>query len=84
VKVCGCRPDDGGATDTVGPAYANLQGRKPREVWWGRASAAMGISALAVCCRLPLTTCLGSDRGGGAPGRPLAIGRTCVAQRRSN
>jgi hypothetical protein len=29
VKVCGCRPDDGGAAH-AGPAYANLQGRKPR------------------------------------------------------
>ncbi len=26
-----------------GPAYANLQGRKPREVWRGDASDAMGI-----------------------------------------
>lgn len=69
---------------TPGPAYANLQWRKPREVWRGSASDAMGISLLAVCCRLPLTTCLGSDRGGDAPGRPLAIGRTCVAQRRSD
>jgi hypothetical protein len=42
VKVCGCRPHDGGAADT-GPAYANLQWRKPREVWRGGASDAMGI-----------------------------------------
>jgi hypothetical protein len=27
VKVCGCRPHEGGATRTVGLAYANLQGR---------------------------------------------------------
>jgi hypothetical protein len=25
MKVCGCRPHDGDATRTVGPAYANLQ-----------------------------------------------------------
>jgi hypothetical protein len=31
VEVCGRRPHDGGAADT-GPAYANLQWRKPREV----------------------------------------------------
>jgi hypothetical protein len=43
VKVCGCRPHDGGAADTVGPAYANLQWRKLREVWRGRASDAVGI-----------------------------------------
>src|SRR5450432_661492 len=43
VKVCGCRPHEGGAADTLGPAYANLQWRKPREVWKGRASDAMGI-----------------------------------------
>src|SRR6201998_113403 len=41
VKVCGCRPHDGGAART-GPAYANLQWRKPREVWRGGASNAMG------------------------------------------
>src|SRR5947209_20458069 len=46
VKVFGCRPHEGGAAHT-GPAYANLQGRKPREVWSGRASDAMGISVLA-------------------------------------
>jgi hypothetical protein len=43
VKVCGCRPHEGGAARTVGPASANLQWRKPREVWKGRASDAMGI-----------------------------------------
>jgi len=41
VKVCGCRPHDGGAART-GLAYANLQWRKPREVWRGGASNAMG------------------------------------------
>src|SRR5437868_5662352 len=37
VKVFGCRPPDGGAARTE-PAYANLQGRKPREGirgWYG-------------------------------------------------
>jgi hypothetical protein len=29
-KVCGCRPHEGGAARTVGPASANLQWRKPR------------------------------------------------------
>src|SRR5258705_12819977 len=46
VKVCGCRPHDGGAADT-GPAYANLQWRKPREVWRGGPSDAMGIWRLS-------------------------------------
>jgi hypothetical protein len=27
VKVCGCRPHEGGVARTVGPAYANLQWR---------------------------------------------------------
>src|SRR5882672_11353316 len=67
-----------------GPAYANLQGRKPREVWRDRASDAMGISVLAVCCRVALNACLGSDRGGDETFRPVATGRTGVAQRRSN
>lgn len=49
VKVCGCRPRDGGAAHARGSGYANLQGRKPREVWRGRALDAMGISASAVC-----------------------------------
>jgi len=42
VKVCGCRPHEGGAART-GPAYANLQRRKPREVWRDDASDAEGI-----------------------------------------
>src|ERR1039457_98467 len=46
VKVCGCRPHDGGAADT-GPASANLQWRKPRGVWRGGASDAMGIWRLS-------------------------------------
>ena len=48
----------------LGPAYANLQGRKPREIEQGGASEAMGISAPAVCCRRALTGYLGSGRGG--------------------
>src|SRR5271157_5294454 len=47
-----------------GLASANLQGRKPRDVWRGGASDAMGISTLAVCCRGTLSPCLASDRGG--------------------
>src|SRR5664279_2623795 len=40
VKVCGCRPMKV-ARRALGPAYANLQGRKPRELWRGGASDAM-------------------------------------------
>src|SRR4029450_8267252 len=72
------------ARHTRGPAYANLQGRKPREVWRGRASDAMGISASAVCRRGPLNACVGSDQGDDEPGWPVAIGRTGVAGARSN
>ncbi len=46
--------------------------RKPREMWRGRASNVMGILSLAVCWRGTLNGCLGSDRGDGEPGRPLA------------
>jgi hypothetical protein len=67
-----------------GLASANLQGRKPRDVWRGGASDAMGISTLAVCCRGTLSPCLASDRGGDESGRPIATGRIGVAQRRSN
>jgi len=35
-KAFGCRPHDGDAA-YAGPASANLQGRKPREVWRGGA-----------------------------------------------
>ena len=35
------------ARRTPGPAYANLQRRKPREVWRGRASDAMGTWRLS-------------------------------------
>src|SRR6267154_1053 len=47
-----------------GPAYANLRGRKPREVWRGRASDAMGISSLAVCVGCWLNAFCGRDREG--------------------
>ena len=45
VKVCGCRPMKV-ARPAPGPAYANLQRRKPREVWRGGASDAEGICGL--------------------------------------
>ena len=48
----------------------------------GGASQAMGISALAVCCRRSLNASLGSGRRGDELSRPIAIGRTSVAQRR--
>src|ERR1700682_1067799 len=70
------------ARRTPGPAYANLQWRKPREVGRGGASDAMGISSLAVRWRSALIACLGNDRRGDGPGRPIATGRTGVAQRR--
>jgi hypothetical protein len=50
ILIYSARPHDGGAAHTGGPAYANLRGRKPREMWRSFASDAMGISALAVCC----------------------------------
>jgi len=43
ILIYSARSHEGGAARTVGPAYANLQWRKPREVWKGRASDAMGI-----------------------------------------
>jgi len=43
ILIYSARPHEGGAARTVGPAYANLQWRKPREVWKGRASDAMAI-----------------------------------------
>ena len=65
-----------------GPAYANLQGRKPREVGRSGASDAMGISSLGVRCRGALTTAVGSGRRGGETGRSIAIAGTGVVQRR--
>jgi hypothetical protein len=70
------------ARRTPGPAYANLQWRKPRDVGRGGASDAMGISALAVCCRGAMTACLGSGQWSGELGRPIAMGRTGAARRR--
>src|SRR5258708_36617014 len=69
---------------TRGPASANLQGRKPRDVGRSGASDAMGISVLAVCCRGGLTACLANDRWDGELGQPIAMGRTGMAQRRAN
>ncbi len=65
-----------------GPAYANLQWRKPRDVGRGGASGAMGISSLRVCCPGALTTSVGSGRRGGELVRSIAIAGTGVAQRR--
>src|ERR1700690_3058350 len=81
VKVCGCRPHDGGAAHTAGPAYANLQGRKPREFGRGGASDAMGISSLGVRCRGALSTAVGSGRRGSELGESIAIAGTGVTQR---
>ena len=39
VKVFGCRPHDDGATYCGGPAYENLQGRKPRAMRCWRCGA---------------------------------------------
>src|SRR5205823_8425755 len=49
VKVFGCRPHDGGATYTGGPAYENLQGRKPRRVRDGRTRALWGFERVLPC-----------------------------------
>ena len=51
-KVCGWRPHEGGSARTWGPAYANLQWRKPREAWRGGASDAAGIWRLWVRVQL--------------------------------
>src|SRR5664279_3862928 len=59
ILIYSARPHEGGAAHTAGPAYANLQGRKPRDVGRGGASDAMGISAWVVCCRCALSACLG-------------------------
>jgi hypothetical protein len=50
------------ARRTPGPAYANLQGRKAREVWRGGASDAMGISSQAVRFGSWLNAFCGRDR----------------------
>ena len=67
---------------TRGPASANLQGRKPREIGQCGASDAMGISTPAVCCRGAATGSLEAVDGGDELGRRIAIGRTGIAQRR--
>ena len=84
ILIYSARPHEGGAAHTAGPAYANLQGRKPRDVGRGGASDAMGISAWVVCCRCALSACLGSGRRGDELGRPIAIDGTAVAQWGSN
>ena len=63
VKVFGCRPMMT-VRRTSGPASANLQGRKPRDVGRGDASGAMGISSRAVCVRRLLNAFCGRDREG--------------------
>ena len=51
-------------------------------MWRGGASAAMGISALGVCCRGALSTSLDSGGRGDEFSRPIATDRTGVARRR--
>src|ERR1700687_838001 len=63
VKVFGCRPMMT-APRTLGPASANLQGRKPRNVGRSGASDAMGISSLAVCAGRSLNAFCGRDQEG--------------------
>src|SRR5665647_2185422 len=70
------------ARRTPGSAYANLQGRKPRDVGRGGASDAMGISSFGGRSQGALTTCVGCGRRGGEPDRSRAIAGTGVAQRR--
>jgi hypothetical protein len=67
---------------TPGPASANLQGRKPREVGRSGASDAMGFSALVICCPRALSSSLGSGRRGGELSWRIATGSTGVAQQR--
>jgi hypothetical protein len=45
ILIYSARPHEGGAARTVGSAYANLQWRKPREVWKGRAVGFDGCRA---------------------------------------
>jgi hypothetical protein len=72
---------DGGSRARRGPASANLQGRKPREVWRSCASDAMGILRAAVCWRGALTACLGSKRRYDEFGRRIARhNRRCAVQ----
>src|SRR5215207_3888695 len=82
VKVCGCRPHEGGAARTGGPAYANLQRRKPRKMWLGSASGAMGIGTLPVFCRGGLGAFSADDRRRVEAVRPVARGRIGVRRRR--
>ena len=62
VKVCGCRPHDGGAADTGGRRTQTSKGGNRGRCGGVGASDVMGISVLAVCCRVALSACLGSDR----------------------
>jgi hypothetical protein len=70
VKVFGCRRMMM-VPRTPGPASANLQGRKPREVGRSSASDAMGFSALVICCPRTLSS-LGGGRRGGELSWPIA------------
>src|SRR6476620_5556825 len=84
VKVCGWRPHDGGAADTWGRRTQTSKGGNRGRCDEACASDAMGIWTLAACCRGALIASLGSSRRGGEHCRPIATGRTGVAQQRSN
>src|SRR6202021_3978340 len=65
------------ARRTRGPAYANLQGRKPRDEVGRSASDAMGDFVAGVRCQGALTTAVERSKGWRS-----AIAGTGVAQRR--
>ena len=58
--------------------------RKPRRMWRGGASGAMGIWTLPVFCRGRLAAFSAGDRGCDEAGRSIAMGRIGVARRKWN
>src|SRR5664279_2214845 len=83
VKVCGCRPHEGGAAHT-GAGVRKPPREETAEDVAGGASGAMGISASAVYRRGGLGAFSAGDRGRYEAGRSIARGRIGVVRRRWN
>src|ERR1700690_1473474 len=67
-----------------GPAYANLQGRKPRKMWGVVRQALWGFGHWRSFCRGGLAAFSAGDCGWDEAGRSIARGRIGVARRRWN
>jgi len=84
VKVCGWRPHDGGAADTWGRRTQTSKGGNRGRCDEAARQTLWGFGRWRLVAGGALIASLGSSRRGGEHCRPIATGRTGIAQQRSN